>query len=297
MEHAITTGFVTAKDGAVIGYHQLGQGPGLVVLHGAFETGKSHIQLADALAPHFTVYLPDRRGRGLSGSFATDYCIDKEVEDMDILLAHTGANYVFGVSSGAIIWLKAALTLPAIHRAALYEPAMSVNGSVSTDFLDRFDKEIAAGQVTAALITAMKGAQMGPRIFNILPRWLLELIACMAMNREDKKARPGEVTTRMLAQTLHYDFQLIAEMSGQLIADANRSSVPFENIRAEILLLGGSKSPAYLKLALDHLKKLLSPVKCLVIPGVGHGGSGNVNRGGKPGIVAEELVKFYNGRR
>lgn len=296
MEHAITTGFVTAKDGAIIGYHQLGQGPGLVVLHGAFESGRSHIQLADALADHFTVYLPDRRGRGLSGAFGKDYCIDKDVEDMDMLLAHTRANYVFGVSSGAVIWLKAVLTLPAIHKAALYEPALSVNGSVSVDFLDRFDKEIAGGKMTAALITAMKGAQMGPRIFNVLPRWLLELIAGLAMNGEDKKARPGDVTTRMLAPTLHYDFQLIAEMSGQLIADANGSSVSFENVRTEILLMGGGKSPAYLNLALDYLKKLLSPVKCIVIPGVGHGGSGNTNRGGKPGIVAEAIVRFFNGK-
>jgi pimeloyl-ACP methyl ester carboxylesterase len=288
MEHAITTGFVTAKDGVIIGYHQLGQGPGLVVLHGAFESGKSHIQLADALADHFTVFLPDRRGRGLSGAIGKNYSINKEVEDMEVLLAHTGANYVFGVSAGALIWLKAALTLPAIQKAVLYEPALSINGSVSTAFLKRFDREIAAGKVTAALITAMKGAKMGPPVFRILPRWLLELIAAKGMSIEDKKARPGDVTTRMLAPTLHYDFQLVAEMS--------ETKEDLGNIRTELLLLGGDKSPAYLKQALSYLTQLLSPVKCLVLPGMGHGGSGNANRGGKPLIVADELLKFFDGR-
>ena len=68
-----TAGSVTSKDGTTIGYRQLGQGPGLVVLHGAMESAQSHTQLAVALASSFTVYLPDRRGRGLSGPFGKDH--------------------------------------------------------------------------------------------------------------------------------------------------------------------------------------------------------------------------------
>ena len=58
---------VISADGTLIGYRQLGQGPGLVLVHGAMESAQSHMQLAEALADTFTVYLPDRRGRGMSG--------------------------------------------------------------------------------------------------------------------------------------------------------------------------------------------------------------------------------------
>ena len=63
----MTTGAVTSADGTEIGYLRLGRGPAVVVLHGSNESAASHTQLAQALASEFTVYLPDRRGRGLSG--------------------------------------------------------------------------------------------------------------------------------------------------------------------------------------------------------------------------------------
>src|ERR1700675_2997904 len=123
-----STGAVVSKDGITIGYRHRGGGPGLVVLHGAMESAQSHMQLAEALADTYTVYLPDRRGRGLSGAYGRGYSIREDVEDMDALLRKTGAHYVFGVSSGAIIWLNGALTLPAIHKAAIFEPPLMVDG-------------------------------------------------------------------------------------------------------------------------------------------------------------------------
>jgi pimeloyl-ACP methyl ester carboxylesterase len=283
-----TTDSITSQDGTTIGYRQLGHGPGVVLLHGAMESAHSHMQLAEALVDDFTVYLPERRGHNLSGPDSKDYSIQMEVEDMDALLTKTGAHNVFGVSAGGLICLQAALTLPAIHKAALYEPALIVNSSISTAFLPRYDKEIAQGKVAAALVTAMKGAQMGPPIFNAMPSFLLELLTNMAMKSEDKKAKSGDVTMRILAPTLHYDFQLVGESAGTL--------ENFKAVRAEVLLLGGSKSPAYLKVALDALEKALPHVKRIEFPGLGHGGSSdtsNTNRGGNPELVAQELRRFF----
>ena len=93
--HSIA-GSVISKDGTTIGYRQLGAGPGLVVLHGAMESAQSHLQLAEALADKYTVYLPDRRGRGLSGPYGTGSVVGEAVEDLDALLAKAGAHYVFG---------------------------------------------------------------------------------------------------------------------------------------------------------------------------------------------------------
>ncbi|HEY2887990.1 MAG TPA: alpha/beta hydrolase, partial [Candidatus Limnocylindrales bacterium] len=203
-----TTSFVTSRDGTRIGYRQVGEGPGVVVIHGAMESGESHVELARALAGSFTVYLPDRRGRGLSGPFGPGYSLRKEVEDVAALLDATGSHDIFGVSSGGIIALQAALTLAAVERVAVFEPALSVDGSAPTAFLARFDRQIAGGQTAPALVTAMKAAEMGPPIFNAVPRGLLELLTRAMMGAEDRKASAEDVTMRKLAPTLHYDFQL-----------------------------------------------------------------------------------------
>jgi pimeloyl-ACP methyl ester carboxylesterase len=280
-----TTASVTSKDGTTIGYRQLGHGSGVVVLHGAMESAQSHMQLAEALATSFTVYLPDRRGRGMSGPYGNDHDIEKDVEDLSAVLTKTGANGVFGVSSGALICLQAALTLPAIRKAAVFEPPLMFDGSAPTTLLRRYDEEIAQGNVALALITGMKAAQMGPPIFNLIPRRPLEWLTNMAMSSEDKKAKVDDVTMRMLAPTLHYDFNLIVETEGALDG--------YQAIHSEVLLLGGSKSPAYLKAAVDALEKVLPNVSRVEFPGLGHGATGNANRGGRPERAAHALRRFF----
>ncbi len=279
------TGSAISKDGTTIGYYQLGQGPGVVLLHGSMETAQSHLQLAQALADAFTVYLPDRRGRGLSGPYGKDYSIREDIEDIEALLAKTGAHNVFGVSSGGIIMLQAALTLPAIQRAAIYEPPLSLTRRAAAEILTRFDSEMAAGDVAAALVTGMQGAKMGPPIFNVMPRWLLLALTKRMMSGQGKKAGSNDFSFQSLAPTLHYDFALVVEMSEMLDT--------FKTVPAEMLLLGGSQSPAYLKAAVDYLEKILPHVKRVEFSGLGHGGSGNAEWGGQPQRVAQVLQEFF----
>lgn len=281
-----TTGFVTSKDGTTIGYRQLGSGPGVVLLHGSMSSSHNHMQLAELLTNSFTVYIPDRRGRGLSGQYGKNYSIQDDVDDLDALLAKTGAHKLFGLSSGAIILLQASLTLPAIHKAAIFEPPLFNSNSVPVGILTRFDREMAQGKVAAAMITGMQGAQMGPPVFNYVPRPLLELMVNMAMAQEEKKGSGGYVSMKALAPTLHYDFQIVTDMSGKLKS--------FRAIPAEILLLGGSKSPAYLKAALDTLEKIIPNVKRVEFAGLGHAASWNTDRGGQPEPVAQELRRFFS---
>ena len=90
---------------------------------------------------------------------------------------------------------------------------------------------------------------------------------------------------RMLAPTLHYDFQLVIEMEGALEI--------FRTLSAEVLLLGGSKSPAFLRRALDGLEQVVPHMKRVEFPGLGHEASGNADRRGQPARVAEELRRFF----
>jgi pimeloyl-ACP methyl ester carboxylesterase len=289
-----TIGRVTSRDGTTIGYRELGQGPGLILLHGTMEASQSHLELAEALADTFTVYLPDRRGRGLSGPYARDYRVEDDVDDVDALLAKTGAHDVFGMSTGAIIWLQAALRIPAIRRIAAFEPPLLVNGSAAaTSALIRFDREIARGKTAAALITAMQAAQMGPPALNSLPRWMLtpfEVLTQLAMSREDRGSRVGSVSMRELAPTLHYDFELIIDSAGAF--------EKFGAIRSQVLLLGGGKSPAYLRAGLDALATVLAQARRVEFPGLDHRAAGNTadpmtGRGARPDLIAAELRRFF----
>jgi hypothetical protein len=91
-----------------------------------------------------------------------------------------------------------------------------------------------------------------------------------------------------IAAPAHYIFQLVAEMADTL---ENFKSMP-----TEVLLLGGSASPTWLKVALDGLEQTLPNVKRIEFPGLNHGGSSDdssTNRGGQPELVAQELRRFF----
>ena len=279
---------VTSTDGATIGYRQVGHGPGVVLLHGAMSSGHNHMQLASALADAFTVVVPDRRGRGLSGPHRPGHDLRTEVDDLAAVLRATGARHLFGVSAGADVCLRAALDLPGVDKVAVYEPAVFPDGSAPTDLLARFDRELAAGRVADALVTGMRAAKMGPPVFNAVPHRLLARLVTMAMAGEERKGTGDYVPMRALAPTLTHDFHIALELSSAL-----------ESLKAmpvEVLLLGGSKSPAYLKVALDALERLLPRVRRVELAGLGHDASWNADRRGRPEPVARELRAFFTGQ-
>ena len=228
----VTTHAVTSKDGTTIGYRQLGHGPGIVVVHGSLSSGYYHLELAQALCDAFTVYLPDRRGRGLSGAYQADNDIQREVEDLEAVLTETGAHAVFAVSVGAVIALQAALTLPAIEKLAVYEPLLFPDATAASAAMARYDQQMAAGKVAAALATAMKEAQMASPLMNALPHWLLS-----AMTKPMANWTPsGEyIAFKDVAPALHYEGHEIVQVSGKQDS--------LTDVRAEVLL-GGSKRSA-----------------------------------------------------
>ena len=317
---AYGTGSVTSRDGTIIGYHQLGRGPGVIAVHGGMQAAQNLTKLAGALADSFTVYLPDRRGRGLSGPPGDHYSLAAECEDVDALAQATGARNIFGLSSGAIIALQAALVLPAIGKAALYEPPVSVNGSTPTGWVARYDREVAQGKLASAAITAARGTQTAPPVLRFVPRIAVELPLNAALRRDGNRAdgrgspaggsparraalhvllwplrkaaqrnqAPGEAASRddvplqTLVPTMHYDAQLVLETEGTLHT--------FASTPADVLLLGGSKSPAYHKTSLDALASVLPRAQRVELAGCGHLAPDN---SGDPGRVAQELRSFF----
>ena len=284
----LSNGSIVSADGTRIGYLQTGHGPAVVLLHGSMQSSRSHLQMAAALADEFTVYLPDRRGRGMSGSHPADYNIQTEVEDLRAVMAAAGADMVFGVSASGLVALAAARIDAAIRKVAVYEPALLPAGTRHTRWLPRFDREMAAGKVSAALITSMIGLELAPPAMKVMPRWLLEALTTMVLRGEDKKAAPDTVTMRSLAPTLHYEGVLLNEMAGKLQT--------FADLSAEVLLLGGSKGLGFLRPALDGLAETLPNSRRVEFAGLDHGGSADVSKAnpkGNPELVAAELRSFF----
>jgi pimeloyl-ACP methyl ester carboxylesterase len=274
-----TTDFVTSQDGTTIGYRRFGSGTGIVLLHGGMKSSNDFSSLAELLSDAFTSYVPDRRGRGLSGPHGSAFGVVREVEDVQALITKTGATNLFGLSSGALVALRTAMVTPSLRNVALYEPPLSIHGSVPLDWVPRYERELAEERLAAALVTALKGTKIEP-LFASLPRWLLEPIIALGLRASP---RSGGVSIRALIPTQHFDVQIVAEMADTL--DDYRS------LSTQFLLLGGSKSPPYLKLALDHLAAALPHNQCITLAGLGHDGPEN---DGKPERAANELRRFFN---
>jgi len=277
-----TTDKVSSADGTTIGYRQTGNGPGLILVHGAMMVSQNFSQLATALADMFTVYIPDRRGRGLSGPHGSNYCLDRECEDMQAIVHKTRAQNIFGLSSGAIVALESAFTLPdAIRKVALYEPPFAVNGSAPDAWSPRFDAELTKGDLGAAMVTVMKGTG-DSSLLNLLPRFLLVPFMRFAIEADAKETQGDAIPLKALIPTVHFDPQLVRETANKLDH--------FKALQANVLLLGGSQSQGYLKVALNALDKLLPRVERIEFPGLGHLAATDQ---GQPQRVAQELRRFF----
>jgi pimeloyl-ACP methyl ester carboxylesterase len=271
---------VVSADGTTIAYRQRGDGPGLVLIHGGLQAARNFTQLAEALSSSFRVCVPDRRGRGGSGPFGPEYGLAREAEDLDALLRQTGARFVFGLSSGALIALHAARSLSGIDRVAAYEPPFTIDGVDPAAWVSRYESELDRGDLAAAMVSALKGtADVGPLMH--LPRVVMIPLVRLALRAEARKSR-GQIAIRDLIPTLRFDARLQREASG--FVDA------LPEIPSEVLLVGGDRSHPALRTALDAVARRMPRARRVRLSGVGHVAADDH---GRPGDVANELRTFF----
>ena len=135
---------------------------------------------------------PTAEVAGSSGPFGDNYSVIKECEDVAALVEKTGTQNIFGLSSGAIIALRASLAIPSLRSVAVYEPALSVKGSIPVSWVPRYEREIVQGKITQALITVFKGIPVGPPLFVRSPRFILVL---SSRSPRDLSTIPRETTS------------------------------------------------------------------------------------------------------
>jgi pimeloyl-ACP methyl ester carboxylesterase len=243
---------VTSKDGTRIAYDKVGKGPAVVVVNGALSTRAGGAELAQLLAPNFTVYNYDRRGRGDSGD-SKAYSVQREVEDLEAVIdAAGGSAHVYGKSSGAALALQATSLLGAkVSKLAIYEaPYSEAEGAANEwrTFTSRIDELLAAGRRADAVTQFMK--------FVGAPD---EAIAKM-------KASSAWPAMETMAPTLAYDNAVLGGDRSVPVATATK-------IRAVTLVMDGSASLApmpFMRATADKLAKTIPNAKRRTVEGQAH---------------------------
>ena len=116
---------VASRDGTEIAVWSSGQGPPLVLVHGAVADHTRWRPLLPYLEPHVTVHAMDRRGRGASGD-APGYAIEREFEDVAAVVdavaeASGSATDLYGHSFGGLCAFGGATLTASVGRLVLYE--------------------------------------------------------------------------------------------------------------------------------------------------------------------------------
>jgi pimeloyl-ACP methyl ester carboxylesterase len=266
------TSQLCAADGTTIAWHSLGTGPGLVLVSGAMLAGADYTALAELLADRYTVHLLDRRGRGGSGPQGDRYGMDTECTDLTAVLRATGARQVFGHSYGGLVAMQTALREPAlVDRLALFEPAVSIDGSLPRWFLPEFRAAIDRRRWARAMTLLLRGLQLGGP-FDRLPLPVATAVAGLLLHTAGRSMRQALPTVP-------------AEVAAGIALDGPADR--YAPVSTPTLLLTGERGPGYLATAAAALATALPAARHVVLPGADHGAPQQA-----PRLVAGALAPF-----
>jgi pimeloyl-ACP methyl ester carboxylesterase len=183
---------VVSQDGTAIAVWRSGDGPPLVLVHGAAADHSRWAPVLPALEQRFTVLAVDRRGRGESGDAET-YAIAREFEDVAAVAEWAGDGVaVLGHSYGGICAVEAALLTDSIGRLVLYEPPMGFLKS-PPDVVQRLQALLDAGERDQLLGFFMAElAGLPPEqieLLRSLPAWEARLAVAHTIPREERASR------------------------------------------------------------------------------------------------------------
>jgi pimeloyl-ACP methyl ester carboxylesterase len=248
---------LTSADGTEISYLTTGHGPPVIVIPGTLETTADFASFADHLAQRHTVHTIERRGRGLSGAQGDDYEMIKECEDVAALQAVTGSNLLFGHSYGGLIALEAARTSSSFVKVAVYEPGVSVGGSISVGWIAASQQSIAAGKPLDAFATFSVAA--GPRQARNTPIWLMKLLLPLFIGTAKRKQMFDLLPTSLVEHR---------------VIDALNNSYPgYQRVGADVLAMHGGKSGLdWVGQAMSVLVEVLPSVVVREFPALDHFG-------------------------
>jgi pimeloyl-ACP methyl ester carboxylesterase len=258
---------VNSPDGTRIAYDRQGSGPALVLVDGAMCTRSfgSKPELVTLLAPHFTVYSYDRRGRGDSGD-TLPYAVDREIEDIETLVDDGGGSgFLYGHSSGASLAMQAAIGLGGkVRKLAMYEAPYNDDPKARRDwgqYIRQLTKFLADGRPDDAAALFMK------------------LVGMPTDQIDGMRNSPGWPSMEAIAPTLAYDHTAIL---------GEHNSVPTElaaRVPVPTLVMHGGASLPSTGVTARALSRAMPQAELRTVAGQTHEAS--------PGALAPVLVEFF----
>jgi pimeloyl-ACP methyl ester carboxylesterase len=259
-------GTVQSKDGTTIVFDQTGTGPAVILVGGAMATRKfdGAVQLAEILAPQFTVIIYDRRGHGDSDD-QPPYAVAREIEDLAALINEAGGSaLVYGHSSGAAVALEAAVSGLAITKLAMFEPPY-----VAEDSPANCPPADAVAKLTELAASGRRGDAVEYFMVDVM-----RIPAQFVTPMRDTPMWPG---LEKEAHTLAYDITLLGDWL-----------VPRERVAGltlPTLVMDGENSPPMLRNAVQAVADALPNARRVTIAAQGHDVA--------PATIASVLTEFF----
>jgi pimeloyl-ACP methyl ester carboxylesterase len=258
---------VRSSDGTPIAFDRSGDGPPLILVGGAMGYRAHAVPLVSQLAPSFTVFNYDRRGRGDSGD-TQPYAVEREIEDLDAIIGAAGGSaFVYGHSSGAVLSLRAAAAGLAIPKLALHEPPFIIDDSrapVADDFLENLDELLSAGKRDDAVAYFMTDSVGMPP----------EAIPALRQN-------PSWARMTAVAPTLAYDSRIMADTTRGDPAPLER----WASVTTPTLIIDGTDTFPFMHPSADALAAVLPNAERATLEGQDHGP--------EPEVLGPVLVEFF----
>ena len=260
---------VRSKDGTTISFDRSGSGPALILIGGAMSNRGSSATVASLLAPRFTVYSYDRRGRGDSGN-TLPYSVDREFEDLAALIADAGGSaFVMGGSSGGILALESAAHGLAITKLAVYEPPLIVDKdgpSLPAGFADHLAELAASG-----------------RRGDAVEAFMTQALGMPADTVTGMRHAPFWSGLEAVAHTLAYDMIVSAPVQTRSRASLSR----WATIKTSALVMVGGASPDWMQNGIRALAETLPNSTHRTLEGQTHSAD--------PAMLAAALEAFFAG--
>jgi len=256
---------VISKDGTPIAFDQSGQGPALILVAGALTTRAAWPPLAALLAPHFSVFAYDRRGRGDSGD-TRPYAVEREVEDIEALIDEAGGvASLYGHSSGAALALEAAVKLgDKVTKLAMYEVPYNDESQARRAWSEYIQ------QLTELLAADRRGDAVA---------LFMQYVGTPADQVEAMRHAPVWPMLEAIAPTLAYDHTAIL---------GEDNSIPIEraaSVRVPALVMNGGASYAFMYETARALSQAIPHAQLRTLEGQTH----EVD----PKVLAQALVEFF----
>lgn len=251
-----------SADGSILEFQKVGDGAVLIVIGGAFNDRQSAAPLVPLLAEHFTVVSYDRRGRGGSTDTSSrpPYLVEREVQDLQALIAGTGGSaMLYGHSSGGVLALEATMRGLPVTAVAVYEPPYTAGEQQDPvdDWAQQIQQAVADDDPERAAETFL--GRIGGGVLGHLKQmpWWPHMVA--------------------VAHTLPYDVALVG--------DGRMPTERLATLDVPVLVMDGDQSEGWRRDAVAALTSAVPGARRMTVHGQAHPVAADA--------VAPRLIEFF----